>query len=104
MVLILDGNSEIGVHARSNLRYLVCLKQLVKIGSRHKLNIFPPQRPICLHAGFTYSELPSNISTMTKMVVGCRLNPAVEKLPFLGVEHSIYLLLDSINLWRGASN
>ena len=28
MVLILDGNSDIGVHVRSNLCYLTCLRQL----------------------------------------------------------------------------
>ena len=26
MVLVLDGNSEIGAHVRSNLSYLICLK------------------------------------------------------------------------------
>ena len=30
MVLIMDGNSEIGAHVRSNLCYLIFLRQLVR--------------------------------------------------------------------------
>ena len=30
MVLILDGNSEIGAQVRSNLCYLICLKHLIR--------------------------------------------------------------------------
>ena len=41
MVLILDGNSEIGAHVRSNLCYLSCLKHLIR--SRIDTNrIFSP--------------------------------------------------------------
>ena len=35
MVLILDGNPEIGAHVRSNLCYLICLRHLIKY-SGHK--------------------------------------------------------------------
>ena len=30
MVLILDGNPEIGVHVRSNLCYFICLRHLLR--------------------------------------------------------------------------
>ena len=30
MVLILDGNSEIGAHVKSNLSYLFCIRHLIK--------------------------------------------------------------------------
>ena len=45
MVLILDGNSEIGAHVRSS----------------HKSGV-------CLHACAACSELPSNISTMARIL------------------------------------
>ena len=48
MVLILDGNSEIGAPLRNNW-------------------IFPPKRPILLHARATCSELPPKISPMTSI-------------------------------------
>ena len=51
MVLILDSNSEIGAHVKSNLCFLT---------------IFPKKRPIFLHACATYSELPPNISSMRR--------------------------------------
>ena len=35
MVLVLDGNSEIGAHVWSDLDYLICLR-LVYIEGRHK--------------------------------------------------------------------
>ena len=58
MVLILDGNTKMGVSARSNLCYLICVRHL----NRSREN-FSPKRPVFLHACGTYSELPSNIST-----------------------------------------
>ena len=61
MVLNLDGNSEIGAHVRSNLCYLICF-----IESSHKLNSFFPRKDlIFLHTCVTFSELPSNIKTVT---------------------------------------
>ena len=31
MVIILDGNLEIGAHARSNISYLICLRHLIRL-------------------------------------------------------------------------
>ena len=59
MVLILDGNSEIGVHVRSNLCNLISFR------SREVTNsILSRKTPISLHACVTWSELPSTISAM----------------------------------------
>ena len=33
IVRILDGNSETGAHARSNICYLICLKYLIRSGA-----------------------------------------------------------------------
>ena len=35
MVLILDGNSEIGAHVRSNLCYFICLRHLIRSRARN---------------------------------------------------------------------
>ena len=59
MVLILDGNSEIGAHVWSNLCYLICLRHLIRSKTVTNL-IFP----IFLHACATCSKLPSDISNM----------------------------------------
>ena len=59
---MLDGNSEIGAHVRSNLWYLTCVRLL--ISSRAGTNrVFLPEL-IIHHACATLNELPSNISTM----------------------------------------
>ena len=43
MVLILDGNSEIGAHIRRNICYLICLMHLIR--SKAVTNqFFPPKR------------------------------------------------------------
>ena len=57
MVPILDGNSEIGVHVKNNRCYLICS------------NIFSAKRPIFLHLGAKFSELPSNIITILYVVM-----------------------------------
>ena len=57
MVLILDGNTEIGAHVRTNL-----FKAFDLIKSSHKSDIFSPKRHIFLYACAICSELPSNIS------------------------------------------
>ena len=62
MVLLLDGNSEIGAHVRSNLFYLIWLKTFDQLENSHKSDIFSLERPIFLCA--TWSELPPNISNM----------------------------------------
>ena len=54
-VLILDGNSEIDVHLRSNLCYLICLMHLIRARALNN-RIFFSEKTL-------YSELPSNIST-----------------------------------------
>ena len=56
--ILLDGYSEIGSHVRSNL----CLRHLIR--SRAVTNFFSPKRPTFIYACATYSELPSNISSM----------------------------------------
>ena len=57
VVPILDGNSEIGAHLRSNLCKLICLTHLIK--SRAVTN-----RNYLRSCVLTCSELPSNLSTM----------------------------------------
>ena len=44
MVLILDGNLDMGAHVRSNLCYLTWLRHLIKSCS-HKSGFFLPKRP-----------------------------------------------------------
>ena len=61
MVLILDGNSEIGAYVRVNICYLICLLQLLR-ASTVTNRIFSPKRPIILYACATCYELPSDIS------------------------------------------
>ena len=56
MVLILDGNSEIGAHVWSDIGYSIRLSHL--FSARAITNL------ILLHTCATCSELPSNISTM----------------------------------------
>ena len=59
MVLISDVNSEIGAHLRSNLCYLICLRDLIR---SRAVSYF-------LHASPTCSELPSNMSTMPNLFI-----------------------------------
>ena len=71
MVLILDGNSELGAHARSNLCYSTCLInrffQLDRKQSR--IGLFSLKSSIFPHACATCSELPYDISTMIYLMV-----------------------------------
>ena len=60
MVLILDSNSEIGAHVRSNLGYLTCL--------RHLISSVVTKIPAILHACATCSELPPIIGTGTATI------------------------------------
>ena len=69
MVLIFDGNSDIGSHVRSNFCYLICIMHFVR--SSAVTNRILQKIPIFLHACATCSELPSNISVMQ--------TPAVEE-------------------------
>ena len=64
MVLILDGNAEIGAHVRGNPCYLICVG--IRLNrEKAQLGFFSsPRRFIFLHACVTCSELPSNINTM----------------------------------------
>ena len=64
MAIIIDGNSEIGAHARSNLCYLNCLRHLIRLRAIKNLIFFLQERPIFLDTCATCSELPSNISTI----------------------------------------
>ena len=65
IVLILEGNSEIGEHVRNNLRYLICLSHLIRPRAvTNQRNVFSPKIPIFLHTCTPISELPSNISTV----------------------------------------
>ena len=63
MVLIFDGNSEIGAFVRSDLCYMNCLRHLIRsraVTSR----IFFFKMPTFSHACSSCSTLPSIISTM----------------------------------------
>ena len=62
MVLILDGNSEIGAHVSSSL--LTCLRHLMSSRPVTKSDFFSPKRPIFLYDRAPCFELPSNISIM----------------------------------------
>ena len=66
MVLISDGNSEIGVHVRSNLCYLICSRDLLRQRAVTNRIFFPRKRSIFLHACATCSAPLSNLSTMIK--------------------------------------
>ena len=54
MVLNLDGNSELGAHARSNPCYLICLRHLIRLRA-------VTNRIIVLRKDLFCSELPSII-------------------------------------------
>ena len=66
MVVILDGNSEIGSNVIRNLHYLICLRQLIRSQAESQNNsFFHHKRQVFLHSSATCSELPSNLSTMS---------------------------------------
>ena len=61
MVIILDGNLVVGAHVRRDLCYLTCLRHLFKSkGVKNRIS-FSTEKT---YFPATYSELPSNISTM----------------------------------------
>ena len=62
MVLILDGNSEMGVHVRINICYLICLRHLIRSRAT-QIGLFPPKIPIFLDVWAACSELPPIMST-----------------------------------------
>ena len=62
MVLVLEGNTEIGAHIRSNLCFLM-FKAFDVIKGSDKSYFFT-MKALSLHACATCSELPSNISIM----------------------------------------
>ena len=63
MMLLLDGNSEIGAHLRSDIVNLICSMHLIR--SRAVSNLkFIPEKPFFLHTCAICFELPSNISTI----------------------------------------
>ena len=64
MVPVLDVNSEMGAHVKSNIFLFDLIKAFVYFERRHKLDLFSPKRSIFLYAFATCSELPSNISNM----------------------------------------
>ena len=67
MVLTLDGNSELGAHVRSNLCFffLFFFKDIRLDWKQLQIWIFFLEKPIFPHRFATYSEWPSNISTMS---------------------------------------
>ena len=62
--LYYHSNLEIGAHVESNPCYLICLRHLIWSRAVSNRIFFSPQRPIYLLACATYSELPSNVSTI----------------------------------------
>ena len=69
IVLLLDGNSEIGVHLISNLCYLISLGHLLWSKEITNWIFFSSKRPILLLACNPCSELLSNIDTMISTLV-----------------------------------
>jgi len=64
MVFILDGNSEIGAHVRSNYYYLNCLRHLIRMKAVTIRILLTPKRFSFFHTYATCSELLFNLSTM----------------------------------------
>ena len=69
MLLILDGNSEIGAHVRSNHCYLIYLRKLIRSKTFTNRFVFSKKTHFysCVCAAF--SELPSNISNMINYTI-----------------------------------
>ena len=63
MVLILDGNSDIGALVWSNIFYLSCLRYLIRTRTVKNL-FFPLRTPSSLLACAACSELPSDRGNM----------------------------------------
>ena len=58
MILILDGNSELGARVGSEIGNLICLRQFLE---QKKLQNFFQKRPDLLHKCAKRFELPSRI-------------------------------------------
>ena len=69
MVLILDGNSRIDAHVKSNFCYLICLRHMID-GEQLNIGSFSSKRPIFLLSCATCVELPSNIKYRVENVNG----------------------------------
>ena len=63
MVLIYDGNSEIGAHLQSKISNLICTRHLFRLSAVANLILFL-ESPDILHLFATYFELSSDIKTM----------------------------------------
>ena len=63
LVLILDDNLDIEAHVRSNRCYLICLRHLIR-SEQSQIRFFLRIGVFFLYANATWSELPSNISTL----------------------------------------
>ena len=63
-VLILDGNSEIGAHVRSNLCHLIWIRHLISSGVVLKGYFFYPKILFFFHAYATCYELPFYIGSV----------------------------------------
>ena len=80
MVLICDGNSEIGAHVESNLCYLICLRHLIRSKAVTNRIYFSPETLFFfLHGCAICSKLSSYISTMEeiacKSAIGSKFKP-----------------------------
>ena len=104
ILLILDGNTDIGVHIRRLLWHLICLRHFLR--SREvtiRIFFFSEKNPILLHACATCFELPSNICAMH--LKGLRTVNKVSSLPThktrpqkLNAEKTAYLSYISLTL------
>ena len=79
MVLIVDGNSELGAHVGNNLWYLICLRHLIISRAVTNQISFSEKAIFTFNARPTCSELPSNMNTMgqIKQIVAtfCSFSP-----------------------------
>ena len=87
MVLILNGNSEIGPHVMSNLRYLNCSRHLIR--SRAATNVRKDRYSFMRAVMFW--EIPANISTMISMSVSL---PDCQRIWELIISKKISFTLD----------
>ena len=64
MVLILDGNLEIGAHVRCNFCYFTCLRHLIECSHKSDFYFFRKDLLSYMRACATCPELPSSIITL----------------------------------------
>ena len=77
IVLILDGNSEIGAHVSSYLGY-ICLRHL-----------FTSRRDLFSHSCTTCSELPYNVRTIHKIYIRREAQYYFPYLLYLSIIHCV---------------